>query len=87
MSARLQLAGQRFGRLLALRIATAARYTYWVCQCDCGSLITVRGVRLTSGETKSCGCLRATHARQMGHNNATRRTKDKAWRDLQECLK
>ena len=28
-----------------------------MCVCDCGAEITVRGDRLVSGETKSCGCL------------------------------
>ena len=32
--------------------------TYWKCLCVCGNYITVRGSRLTSGNTKSCGCRR-----------------------------
>ena len=30
----------------------------WLCQCRCGNEVIVRGVQLTSGKTKSCGCLR-----------------------------
>lgn len=30
----------------------------WLCKCDCGNEITVKGVYLISGETKSCGCLK-----------------------------
>lgn len=28
----------------------------WLCQCRCGNEVIVRGVQLTSGKTKSCGC-------------------------------
>lgn len=36
----------------------------WLCQCRCGNEVIVRGVQLTSGKTKSCGCLRIEKARQ-----------------------
>jgi hypothetical protein len=29
---------------------------YWLCKCDCGKSIEVRGSSLISGHTKSCGC-------------------------------
>ena len=55
----LKLEGKRFGRLLVLNRNTAysPRKTYWDCRCDCGELATVRGIRLTHGITRSCGCL------------------------------
>ena len=54
------LVGQKFGRLIVLRQGkTIKRQIYWVCQCDCGNQVDVRGVSLTKkkGQTKSCGCL------------------------------
>ena len=33
---------------------------YWICQCDCGNFIEVRGDKLTSNHTKSCGCLNSS---------------------------
>lgn len=30
----------------------------WDCLCDCGNVITVRYAALTSGNTKSCGCIK-----------------------------
>ena len=29
---------------------------YFLCRCDCGDLVTVRGDHITGGHTKSCGC-------------------------------
>lgn len=33
--------------------------TYWTCQCSCGNYIDVRIDNLTSGRTKSCGCIKS----------------------------
>ena len=34
------------------------RVTWWECLCECGKRKTIRGNRLTAGETISCGCVR-----------------------------
>lgn len=54
----IDLTGQRFGRLTVLEVSPkrARRELMWVCQCDCGNVVTVRGKCLRKGETKSCGC-------------------------------
>jgi hypothetical protein len=57
MSARLELAGQRFGRLLVIALARVDRFSYWLCQCDCGNEVVVRRGDLSNGHTRSCGCL------------------------------
>jgi len=57
------LLNQQFGRLLVIEGAnnpgtrkndTAA---YWKCLCQCGKEVVIRGYSLTTGKTKSCGCL------------------------------
>jgi hypothetical protein len=54
---RLELAGQRFGLLLALRYShTTNGRTYWWCRCDCGRERSVMGKQLRNGDSKSCGC-------------------------------
>src|SRR5438874_6534891 len=48
--------GQRFGRLVAVR--EAGRHggrTYWEARCDCGG-ITYRTAWELRGDAKSCGC-------------------------------
>jgi hypothetical protein len=50
--------GQRYGRLVVLHEAgRASPSDARVFTCGCGSTTTVRGANLTSGHTRSCGCL------------------------------
>lgn len=61
MSKRIDLTNQRFGRLVVRKYYgnnAANSNAMWLCQCDCGNQTVVDGVRLRSGITKSCGCLR-----------------------------
>lgn len=56
---KLDLTGQRFGRLTVLRETENLKgRTAWVCQCDCGRSAVVKTCDLRSGHTCSCGCLR-----------------------------
>lgn len=56
---KIDLTGQRFGRLVALRHeATPGAKTFWFCRCDCGKEVLVGYGELKSGNTRSCGCLR-----------------------------
>lgn len=53
------LIGKRFGRLLVLSFHSYDKYiSKWNCQCDCGNEKIVTRNALTSGNTKSCGCLK-----------------------------
>ena len=58
MPAKLNLLGQRFGRLVVIEAAESNNNkTYWKCKCDCGKTTVVASVDLVTGNTKSCGCL------------------------------
>lgn len=53
----LDITGQRFGKLIALKKAPSRNgNTYWLCQCDCGNQKEIQTGNLTRGATKSCGC-------------------------------
>jgi hypothetical protein len=57
---KLNLVGQRFGKLLVIREAAAKKNNCvtWVCQCACGKITEVTTTHLRRGAIKSCGCLR-----------------------------
>lgn len=50
------LIGQVFGRLTVLRM-TSRKPVRWECRCECGNLTIVQGTKLTSCDTRSCGCI------------------------------
>lgn len=57
---RIDLTGQRYGRLVVQGFAYRAKNgnAFWRCQCDCGNTIVTDGYRLRKGITTSCGCFR-----------------------------
>lgn len=54
------LTGQKFGKLKALYPTNKYKNSHilWHCKCDCGKELDVIGASLTSGNTKSCGCIK-----------------------------
>lgn len=75
MTEKIDMIGKRFGRLTVIRENGRAKNgaLMYLCECDCGNFVTVRGLSLRKGDCKSCGCLRkevssvgnSTH----GHSN------------------
>ncbi len=55
----IDIAGQRFGRLVATKLAGRAknRDCLWLCRCDCGEERAFNVGNLRGGRSKSCGCL------------------------------
>lgn len=66
--------GDRFGRLVIkyrdISKAGSGR-VYWVCECDCGNIISIAGKSLKDGNTRSCGCL----------NNEARSARIQVWNE------
>lgn len=59
----IELAGQRFGRLLVIQQAgrNSRGGVLWLCKCDCGAECTVVGYHLVANaksRRRSCGCLK-----------------------------
>ena len=65
MSKILDLKGKKFGRLTPIERVLLKGKTerVWLCQCDCGNVTYLKTNLLTSGNTKSCGCLRGNYIR------------------------
>ena len=64
MSKVFDLTGQRFGRLVAIRLDGKSKsgLTIWLCKCDCGNKARVVAADLRRGKQQSCGCLRSEKA-------------------------
>lgn len=65
MAKRIDLAGKRFGDLLALNETINRNgHIFQKVRCNCGNELFVNKSHLTCGLTKSCGCIRNKLARQ-----------------------
>jgi hypothetical protein len=57
---KIDISGQRFGRLTVLRLEGRSdrRESLWRCRCDCGGETVAESRSLRRGHTSSCGCLK-----------------------------
>lgn len=79
------LSGQRFGRLTVIHRMEGANCKYYYCKCDCGNVVTVLGKSLTSGNTKSCGCLHREQLTERNYKHGERRTRlYKTWISMKQ---
>lgn len=61
---RIDLTGQRFGRLTVIEYDHAEHDgAHWLCKCDCGTEKVIAGYLLRNGATKSCSCLKSDASR------------------------
>ena len=69
------LTGMRFGKLIALKRIEIFNndkiIVKWHCKCDCGNEKDILMSSLTSGKTKSCGCLRKETTSKLRFNDLT----------------
>lgn len=62
----LDITGNVYGRLTVLGYDHSAKHkSYWRCRCECGKETIVNRYSLTSGKTRSCGCLRSDSVRMV----------------------
>lgn len=87
---KIDLSGLRVGRLLVISYSNLNDgRKAWLCHCDCGSTVEVRGVNLRSGKTKSCGCFKAERmAEGIGKTHGMYGSRvNKTWSTmLERCL-
>jgi hypothetical protein len=73
---KLDVTGQKYGRLLALNPSeSVGKKTVWNFMCDCGTQKAVALDHVRSGRINSCGCLRneVTAARSITHGHSVGR--------------
>lgn len=86
------LTGLVFGRLTVLKFNSILVKKYgiqitktskWDCVCNCGNLVTITTSRLTTGNTKSCGCLHKEEVSKRTRKHGKSKTRAyKAWKAM-----
>ena len=64
----IDITGQKFGRLTALKPSQKRDATggvFWHCVCDCGQFCEVNGTSLKRGGTKSCGRIKKSYGEDL----------------------
>lgn len=53
------LTGQKFGKLTVIKKDDRQdkKHTFFICECECGNIISARSDQLKSGRTKTCRCI------------------------------
>ena len=86
MARRIDLTGQRFGRLTVIslnkEVSKQKKATYWNCRCECGNEIIVRGDNLRNGRTTSCGCYKD----EMSSKKLKEKWQDEEFRQMRSEL-
>lgn len=68
--ARIEIAGQTFGRLTVLgRGARRSQNLLWRCRCECGREHQATSSALRTGRVKSCGCLNDEMRAERNHRH------------------
>ena len=84
------ITGQRFGRLVVLKYLKQDEHSHslWLCKCDCGNETILPKCKLTTGWTKSCGCL---HKESVSNKNCnfykhgkTKTRQHRLWAGIQD---
>lgn len=77
MYRKIDLAGQRIGRLLVIEETTKDKYSHtrWLCKCDCGNTTLFTTSDLCRGKVKSCGCYRNERIGESNRTHGASRTR------------
>lgn len=81
MPEKLDLIGQRFGRLKVIGFSHRNHHSFWNCICDCGGVSVVDRSNLKNRNTKSCGCLRKEISPTKTHG-LSRTPLHRAWESM-----
>lgn len=88
------ITGLKFGRLTVIKRCGSNKYgrALWLCKCECGNEVIVRGHSLRRGDTTSCGCYQKDKTKerwedeefkQKQKNGTKAKWKDEEYRQMQ----
>lgn len=82
--------GMRFGKLTVTCRSekTSSAGALWVCNCDCGGSTITTSLKLRSGHTSSCGCMRKAASQSLVTHGQSNKTKTyRTWKEMrQRCM-
>ncbi|KKK54039.1 hypothetical protein LCGC14_3088750 [marine sediment metagenome] len=89
MKKHLDLTGKKFGRLTVLEDSKKRQFgkIIWDCLCYCGGIKAILSSNLTTGNTKSCGCLNreVTKNRSLKHGSSGKKDRTyECWEEAEE---
>lgn len=82
------LTGQKFGRLTVTGRSEKRRSAgaLWECLCECGGVALSDSLKLRTGHTRSCGCMKVEAVPNLSHGHSGTRT-HRSWKEMrQRCL-
>jgi len=86
----LDLTGQRFNRLTAIKQTNKSKTgkLKWLCQCDCGNTIEAISSNLKNGQTNSCGCYHKDQTSNASRTHGQSKIPEyKIWKSMtQRCF-
>lgn len=74
---RIDITGERYGRLVALEYSytDSGKKAVWQCRCDCGKICYARAKDMRSGNTRSCGCYAVEVAKKSNTKHGASKTR------------
>lgn len=81
------LTGKKFNKLLILEEIRKGNTIYCKCRCDCGNIKLIKKWSVSSGESKSCGCLKSLVGKRFGKLQVLEETdkRTKSGRKIYKC--
>jgi hypothetical protein len=84
----IDMTNKRFGRLLVITrdFISCSSGIRWICKCDCGNVKSISGMKLRSGNTRSCRCLdtEMTIARTTKHGESHKTPEYYIWKSMRQ---
>ena len=78
------LTGMKFGRLIVFERCGSDKHknALWLCKCECGNEIVIRGSHLISGNTTSCGCYQKEKMKEQWQDKEFRQMQSEKMKEL-----